>query len=224
MKEEEIVHLERDMISSISLKDLADRLIDASEILLDSGIPNGLIKEIPIISTIYSFGRVGIAIRDRIFIKKLLRFLIEISKVSEKEREEFGQKMEADKEFSHKVGETLIITLDRLDNINKSEYLAKLFNSVIKKRITYDTFLGLSYALDKAIISDISLMVDYYKRGKVLIGDNSIWQRLFSTGLTNFDVGVSQAILITESGSSSSFAPSFYPNKDAELFALLILE
>jgi hypothetical protein len=214
--------LENELLNSISFDELSDFLKDDSEILIDSLLKDGLLKEIPIIKAINSVVKTGMAIRDLLFIHKVVKFLTVIGSIPKEERLAFGKKMDTDSKYRHKVGETLIIALDRLDDMKKSEYLAKLFIGVIKGIITNDTFKMLSFALDKAYISDIEAILYYYKNGETTIGDSSIWERLYSTGLMNITVGVSQIIDVSGNNPGSSYSVSFYPNSNAKLFSSLI--
>ena len=94
-------------------------LQEAAEFALDELLDDGLIRDIPVVGTIARLYKTAIGIQGYIFTKKLRRLLTELSNVPVEEREKFRRRLEGDKEFRSRVGETLILLLDKLDDISK---------------------------------------------------------------------------------------------------------
>lgn len=71
--------LQKNLTESISdeiIETTIDLSIDYAEITMDE-IIDGTLREIPLIKTIYSLGKLGYSIREKFFVKKILTFLQE---------------------------------------------------------------------------------------------------------------------------------------------------
>jgi len=140
---------------SIISKEITHVTSDILEIGIDNFLEEGLLKEIPIVKSIIGVKNVGIAIRDKIFLKKIISFLFEIKSIPEEKRKKFIKKLNNNSKYNHKVGEKLIVIVDRLDDYNKSKLIGKLFCYTIQGRIDYDTFLRLSSIINNCFLSDL---------------------------------------------------------------------
>ena len=138
--------------------DLTQISIDFAEIGLDTFIDEGIAEEIPIIGSIVSLAKTSFAIRDRIFIRKIGTFLLCLKNVTQAEKELFYNKLNS---ASHKkkVGDTLLLILDRLDDLEKPQLLARVFEFYIREHITFEDFRRLSSAIDIAFIDDLKVFV-----------------------------------------------------------------
>lgn len=86
---EESKNLGLSLIDSVG-NPLVDEIgLDLSEVLLDGLLKDGVLKEIPIVGTILGMSKAAIRLKDYLFIKKVLKFLAELSSVSFEEKEEF---------------------------------------------------------------------------------------------------------------------------------------
>ncbi len=158
-----------------------DLISDISEFsvnqLLDSPI-----KDLPLIKYIVGITKFGISVRDNFLIKKIITFIKETGQISHKKRDEFKKRLNSDKKYSKRVGDHLIIILDRLDHLTKAELLAKTFCAFVDGKINYQDFLRLSSSIEKAFIDDLTNISEYYKRNLQEVDEN-ILQNLYQCGL-----------------------------------------
>ena len=105
------------LVESIETPEAINAASGLLEVALDALLDEGLARDIPVIGTVVALARTGAAIRDRILVKKILRFLTELGEVPERERARFGEKLRANPGHRREVGETLIGLLDRLRNL-----------------------------------------------------------------------------------------------------------
>src|SRR5665647_98468 len=106
-----------DTLNTSDLQNVTNELLETN---IDSLLKNGVLKDIPIINSIVGIYKLGVSIKDIIFMKKLIRFLSEINDTSIQERQKVIAKMEKDDKYGRKVGETILTLLDRLDDLNKA--------------------------------------------------------------------------------------------------------
>ena len=133
---------------------------EIAETILDISLEEGILRDIPIFNLfIKGYGFVA-NFRDRLFLKKLALFLKNSSTISQEEKENFLNKMNSESSFKQKVGENLLLLLERHNNFNKSALLGKIFASFIKTVINYEQLNRFANALDYLISNDIVTLID----------------------------------------------------------------
>jgi hypothetical protein len=137
--------------------------IDISELAIDNVLKDGLLKDIPIVSTIINLSRLGANVHDRLFLKKLLSFLNKIESIPSGKRKEVIKNIESSKKYRMKVGEKLLYIIDTCEDYEVSELVGFLFKAFIEEKITYDDFLKSSSVLKKLNIGDFKWFI---KKGK----------------------------------------------------------
>lgn len=153
-----------------------DILADLGEIVLDS-VLEGILKELPFFNTAIKLSRLSKTINDRIFLLKVQKFLLHLNKITPEEKQLFLDKLDNNFDQKSKVGECLLLILNRLDDLDKAQMLAVLFLKFIKEKINLETFRRLASAIDIAFVEDL----------KKLLKDNqeySYLSHLTRSGLT----------------------------------------
>ena len=145
---------------STSLKETITRFelfkigIDISEVTLDSIMKEGVLRELPVVSTLVGIWKTGVAIRDGRFLNKLLLFLNESSKLSSKARKHIVEKLE-DEAYQEEVGERLIAIIDKLETGSKAKLLGRTFALFGNQIITKDEFWRVSFVIERLPMTDI---------------------------------------------------------------------
>ncbi|MFW2487573.1 hypothetical protein ACN077_03240 [Clostridium chromiireducens] len=136
-----------------------DTSIDIMEVGLDEIFTDGILRELPVIKTINTAFKVGLSINDRYFAKKLIKFITELKneQIDDDKLLEFRARME-EEPFKDKTTERLIIILDKLDEINMTLYISKLFKGFIGKKITWDDFCNFSKYINLMVTEDFELL------------------------------------------------------------------
>ena len=174
---------------TIKSSDLGSLMKDFGEVALDSVVKDGVLRDIPVISSIVGAAKLAISIRDTLLVKKILYFLRELGDTTEEERKKFLQEFEEDPKEQRKVGENLILLLDRLDNLNKPAMVAKLMKAHLKREITnYDEFVYYSSIVDRTSMLDLSALLSHFSTGDV--DEEWLGQRFYHLGLSFMTVTV----------------------------------
>lgn len=145
----EYKNLGSSLVATLRSDEVVSIASDAAEMGIDAALTEGLLKDVPIISTLMSLTKVGLTIRDRLFVKKLLKFLHELKSIPSKERQGMVEKLEGDSGYGRNAGEHLIEILERLDAHRKPEMTAIVFAAYVAGRIDIKTFHRLNNAIDK---------------------------------------------------------------------------
>jgi hypothetical protein len=148
------------LVSTINDKGAADVLADAAEAVLDDLMTDGVLKNVPIVGSLVKVAKAGFGISDYMFLKKVARFLYELRDVPEDDRHHFIGEMQADEERKRKVGEALVLLLDRMDDMSKPGLLARGFKAYLQGPITYDVFRRIGFAVDTLFLGFIELIAD----------------------------------------------------------------
>jgi hypothetical protein len=183
------------LIASVSKAGASDIAAEAAEIALDSMINGGLLEEVPVFGWLMKSYSVAGAIRERIFLKKVANFLTGTSNVSDSERAKFQAEIQADAGFSRKVGEGLVLLLDRQEDFDKAYILGKAFSRYMRGHIQYEQFLKMAKSIELAYIGDLKCLAKHYERiksydpesGKSFSDflDDHTGQSLYSSGLVS---------------------------------------
>ncbi|WP_462325630.1 hypothetical protein [Desulfoplanes sp.] len=183
----------------------ADIAGDVAELALDAALNEGLLKDLPVFGWFFkAYGMVG-SIRERILLGKIAKFLQATAAVSDSDRTKFREKFAADPEFCRKIGENLMLLLDRHDNMDKAHILGKVFSAYLRGIIDYESFLKIASAVDRALISDLKRLEEYYRKiqsyepkmGKAFaeVLDDETSQSLYIAGLVRSE-GVTEDIYL----------------------------
>ena len=147
--------LEDSLLSVIGASGGEDLLKEAAEFSFDQILDDGIVKDIPVVGTITSLYKVAIGMQGYIFARKIRKFLLELTKVSEQERSEFGNRLGKDSKFRTDVSDTLIILLDKLDDLEKCKLLANAFAGLIRGEYDLLIFRRLATAIDRCLVMDL---------------------------------------------------------------------
>ncbi len=175
--------IEKVIENSIKTNELDDLTKELGEVALDSILDDGILKDLPIFSTISAVVKIGINIKERIFVKKILRFLFELKEVPLKERNEFVDKINNDSQFESKVGESIIMIIDKTDTLQKSNLLGKLLAASIREEITYNQFLKLSSIINRAYVPTLYKLLEINRGVHV---ESDVYEELFNLNLVTF--------------------------------------
>lgn len=153
---------------------------DVTEFAIDSVLDNGLLKEIPIVSTIASILKIGVNIHDRLFLKKLLSFLSPLRNIPISERKKMIENIDNSKKYRVRVGEKLLYLIDSCEDHEISELVGILFKAYIEGKIIYDDFIKTASVLKKLNKGDFDWFIKERKSYNFDLDDTG---DLISSGL-----------------------------------------
>ena len=139
-----------------------DGLMDVAEYSIDEVFNNEIIKQIPIVKTVIGAIQTGINIHDRLFLKKIVAFLVGINHISEKQRKKVIDKINSSKKYRMKVGEKLLYIIDKCDDYTNAENIAKLFSAMVKGDISYEQYLEASRIISRVSTNELKLFIQSY--------------------------------------------------------------
>ncbi|MBO6231160.1 MAG: hypothetical protein J6O50_11410 [Ruminiclostridium sp.] len=152
--------LDNDLVKSFEESVLADSLdlaSDLAEVGLDSILDDGVIKDIPIISATIGVFKIGSSIKERHYIKKLVRFIDSCNKgIVDKDMKERIKTKFLDEKKSKKELEHILLIIDRFIEEEKADMLAKIYIAYLDSKIDWSQFVAYSVVLDRFLPGDYS--------------------------------------------------------------------
>lgn len=180
------------LISSIASSDIKDLATDISEVGLDQLLDDGVLREIPIIKALVGARKTVVAIRDLILMKKIVVFLTELRNIPKEQREDWARRINEDEKYQRRVGESLVMILDRFEHTDKSKLLAQVFNGYVREEIDFGQFQRMASAIDRAYLDDLNAMLDFFTVTPE--GDAKSqwapWDKLYLSGLSRIEVHI----------------------------------
>ena len=174
-----------------AIKNMEEKLIDIftdySEIVIDNLFEgdNELLKEIPLVKTINSVIQFKNSLDEKIFIKKITQFLYTLKDIPQEKKIEMISKVDHSETYKQRVGEKLLEILNRIESDLKPTIIGNLFRAFIKEEIDYQTFLRLSFIVEKTFAQDFIIIKEHNDKGELYSADANL---IMSSEL--FEVGI----------------------------------
>jgi len=138
-------------------RDISGSAAELLETGLDQFLDEGVLREIPFVSTALSVAKLGMSIRERHCVSKLAVFIQEINKgcVNEEKRKIYIEKFKNESKIRNKELEYVLILIDRYISLEKPKMLAKLYWSYLQCGIDWLAFTKYSEILDRLLPDDL---------------------------------------------------------------------
>jgi len=141
------------------IRDAAEIGAELLEPAFDRLIDLDVIKEIPILGTAVRVASAAGTLRDRLFAVRLRRFVTHLGSLANEDVAEMLYLLKRDKTERERVGTTLLFTVERLDDLEKAELLAKAFRAYLRRRLTLFDFRRTALAITDAFVDDLQLFI-----------------------------------------------------------------
>jgi hypothetical protein len=150
MNQKELFDSFVDTIKSLELGKLTT---DFTEIDIDQLFEAGGL--LPVVGSIVRVIKLGISIKDILFLKKLGQFLWHLRDVPHEKRVELVEKLENNSKYKGEVGSKIMLLLDRADHLEKPIMIANAFKAFLYDEITYQQLQRINFAIDHLFMGDI---------------------------------------------------------------------
>jgi hypothetical protein len=141
---------------SVAKDDLLGFIGELSDYSLQKLLDLG--ENIPIVAYLMKGIKTTIAVRDAIFLEKVITFLKTVGKIPSKERLKMVQKIQGDEKYRQKFGKFSIKALDRYDDEQKAKYLGIAAQYLARDEISFDFYQRFSHIIDSLTIPDLKEM------------------------------------------------------------------
>lgn len=131
------------------------------EMGLDAVMEDGILKDIPIVSTAIALYKIGSSLKERHNLKKLLVFLNELNNriLDEQKRKEYQQKFQSNEKFRNQEIEYLLVLIDRYISYDKPQMLAKLYLAYLEGSIIWEELTMYAEVVDRFLLLDCGTLI-----------------------------------------------------------------
>lgn len=151
---EEVESIEESIVSVIANSEVQSIGKNILELSLDSLLEDGLVKDVPFVGTVFSLAKLGFSFSDRVYCKKILCFLNGVEDANQSDRYEFLHELNDPKE-QKKVGEKILLILDKYEEFKKATMLGKLYAQMIGGKIDEKQFLRMAIMIEELYLDDL---------------------------------------------------------------------
>ncbi len=151
-------------IASIASDEVKSVALEYGELAIDGLLSNMLldneaITKIPFIGTVVGAAKGALGVRDYFYVRKVAKFLFQISSIPEPKREKYKQKIAENPEEISRVGITILEIIDKLNSDKKAIMVGKLFQAYLDGSISTDQLVLLAEMVERAYLQDIESVV-----------------------------------------------------------------
>jgi len=148
------------LLKSVTQDGASQALVDLSELALDDIssdlLHNEALSKVPVVGIAVGLAKGALGVRDRLYIRKLLSFLLETSKASDEERKQYAQKLAENPKEHKRASEAVLEILDRITSAEKAKMVGKIFRAyMVEGTVTTNQLQYLSEIIDKAYLQDL---------------------------------------------------------------------
>ena len=219
------ISLSKSFIGSIrhEATDMAGNFL---EIGLDALSKEGLIRDIPFVSTVAALFHMGQSISDWNSLRKLAAFIEQInhSICSEAELEKYRASFEREERTRNTELTHLLILIDRYLGVDRPKMLAKLYLAYLRGEISWDDLTSYAEVIDRLLPCDYSLMTEEGIQSVDYKNVNSGYLRLAALGIMidyGRNTGYSEMGVAIIGGHRKSYALTDFGRKLAQILDIL---
>ncbi|MGV3589433.1 MAG: hypothetical protein ACO1OF_20670 [Adhaeribacter sp.] len=172
------------ILDTLRSNEFQDLVVDLSETTIDTFLEDGIIKDIPILGALFKSKNLISTIQDRLFVKKLFKFLKQLENTTSEQRIIQINKIEQDEKYRISVGEKLMYLIDKCEDSEKAEILGILFKNFILSNINYDDLLRCTNSINSLSTIDLREFIKKDAFIETFIKSNA--NIYINSGLVNF--------------------------------------
>src|SRR5690606_4404137 len=147
------------LVEVIKDDNFQDTIVDLGETAIDTILEDGILRDIPFLGTIFGLTKATMSIQDKLFVKKILTFLLQLKDTDLEQRRKQIEKIDRDSKYKIKVGEKLLYIIDKCEDNEKAVYLGKLFQCYIEEKLSYEDFLRASKCIELTFLYDLKRFI-----------------------------------------------------------------
>jgi hypothetical protein len=137
----------------------AELAADVLEPAFDTLLTLDILKELPVLGSAVKIAELARTVRDRIFTTKVARFVTQVGDLSDTESASMLYELKRDAELRLRVSETVLLILDRLDELPKAQLVAKAFRAYLRQRLSLSDFRRVCQVINAAFLDDLVAFV-----------------------------------------------------------------
>ena len=151
-----------EIVNLLDSEHVGSILRDFVEVVLDSLVKEGVLRDIPVVNILDNLRKTYGAITEQLITNKIKRFWEELSNLSSEERREFVEWMNQNPKQKAVVGETVLLLIDSENSVKKPLIIARLLEHCSLGNISDDNFTELVRRVNRLYnMSDLNYLTSF---------------------------------------------------------------
>lgn len=171
-----------DNSSELTVYEQMASVLDSALDLTKEISDNPLVQAIPIFGKICTVLKMSKAVGDKLFEKKIERFVFSFYGLPDTTVDQMRKKLIASENDKSRVAEMLLTVLENISDAKKADVLADIFLAYIDSVISIDEMRRLSQSLTSAFVDDVICLIEANEVGNKI--ETGWMQNLSMSGLT----------------------------------------
>lgn len=163
-------------------KDVMNLMSKYGEFTLDAFLEDGLLKDFPIVGSVFGIIKIGATIQDRLFIAKLKSFIENVDK-NQKWKEKFSNEEEC-----NKISKQLLYIINSSDDDNKLKLIGLAFNYLVNGEINKDEYFYAVNIISKSFYPFLKILKEIDEKDSRFPNDGEKYDYFAITHLLNIGV------------------------------------
>ena len=159
---------------------LTDIAAELAEVALDACLDDSIAKDLPLVGSVIALARATRTVRDRMFMRDVVRLIRESRKVPAEKREAFLAKLASNPKEQSRLQDCIVRFVLQTDDQMKVEIFARVFRALVAGIITQESFMRLSLAIRQVYAPDLADL----REPSLGSSDSQAFQNCVSSGLT----------------------------------------
>jgi len=160
----------------------ADLPREILELSIDQIVDGGLLDNVPAVKWIIAAARTAKSVSDRLLFKKLLTFHFYLSQTSAGDRYAVLRQLRENPTFKQKVGENLLLIMEKIDDMEKTHVIARCFSLYLSNYMKHDEYMALASLICRTSMAEIKAL------GKKRHFDASKIEGGLASGLCEYEI------------------------------------
>ncbi|MEL0630387.1 hypothetical protein [Psychromonas aquatilis] len=176
-------------------KNLIEVVLDNSEVALDQLVESGWVKDIPVVGSAFKLMSASKELKNSMFNAKVSKFIESLEETGVTDRTDFISFFAKNSEESVRVGQSVMLTIDNMNDLEKCSILSRWFAAYILEKISQQEFRRGCDVIAKLFADDLADFIndDYsYPLLELLIGTDLV---KVEGGLIDDDVSSIEAVI-----------------------------
>ena len=149
--------LERALIETLQRANLSDVASSATDTVMEAA------GYIPVVGLLQKLWKAASSVPTYLFMKKMVRFLAELKAIPLEARRSQIAKLEVVPGETEKVGEAILLLLDRLNDMRKPAMAGRAFKAYLEGRVSREQLGSLNHAIDRLDTNSIPAIDRLYR-------------------------------------------------------------
>jgi len=140
-------------------KPTAEFLLEMGELVVDAMTTTDAVREIPVVGSAFKAVKAMDDIRSHLLARKIGKFLSEPGLVATVAALKASERIFEDPEHARAVGETLLMVLDKVTDLEKPVLLAKVYAAYLNGDIKQEMLMMIVHAIDISANIDLQMFI-----------------------------------------------------------------